>query len=99
MYNNQYAGNAQRKKSNMIAVTGLWRRRSKKGTEFYAGTIDFGKVEEAYKLGYSAVLIFEKREKQKQNDPDYILYLAEKSERKQSSSFGQGQPSSSSWNG
>ncbi len=55
----------EKKRDNLIKLSGLWKKTGKSGVYFQG------------KLGYSAnILIFENQYKSSEQDPDYILYLA-----------------------
>jgi hypothetical protein len=50
----------------MIKVTGLWRHKSAKGSEYLVG-----------RLAGAKVLIFENRDRQSEDDPTHHLFFAE----------------------
>jgi len=52
--------------SNLIRLTGLWKGRSKKGTDYLSGSVSPS----------SKLLIFPNSSKSKESDPDYVAYLA-----------------------
>jgi uncharacterized protein (DUF736 family) len=54
-------------KKPMIEVTGLWEKRDKNGNTFFTGS-----------LGGVSVMIFKNSKKQKENQPDWRVYFAEK---------------------
>jgi PhoPQ-activated pathogenicity-related protein len=51
----------------MIKVTGLWKQQDKNGVTYFSGN-----------FGDARVLIFVNRYKDKPNQPDYIMYLADR---------------------
>lgn len=54
----------EKKRDNLIKLSGLWEKKGKKGVYFKG------------KLGYLDLLIFKNQYKSSVQDPDYILYLA-----------------------
>ena len=51
--------------SDMVKVTGLWENETSRGDKYFSGSI-----------GGAKVLIFKNGYKDKENQPDYILYFA-----------------------
>lgn len=51
--------------NNMIMLTGLWLKKSKKGVSYMSGT-----------MGVNRVLLYKNTNKTKDSAPDYFLYLA-----------------------
>jgi hypothetical protein len=51
----------------LIPLTGLWENTSKNGVRYFSGV-----------LGRAKVLLLPNKEKQAENDPDFILYMAER---------------------
>lgn len=65
--------------SDLIPLTGLWLN-EKNGEKYFSGT-----------LGNAKVLIFKNKHKEKENQPDYQMYLAPKQrEGSQNTQGGQG---------
>ena len=58
----------------MVKITGLWENTGKDGSKYLGGT-----------MGVAKVFIFKNNHKQKENDPDYNLYVAKKQERNRDS--------------
>lgn len=59
-----------------IKLTGLWEKLDKKGTTFFTGNLGSGKI-----------LIYKNSYKTKENQPDYIVYLAEIRKKEDGQSF------------
>jgi hypothetical protein len=59
-------------------IGALWKKKDKKGKDYFSGTIELGA------LGEIRVMVFENEPKQEQNHPDWTIHLAtdEKEERK-----------------
>ena len=51
-------------------IGALWKKKDKKGKEFYSGNIELGA------LGDIRVMVFENEPKQEDNHPDWIIHLA-----------------------
>ena len=51
-------------KSEMIPITGLWLNESKNGEKYFSGY-----------MGSAKVLIFKNKFKERENQPDYVLYV------------------------
>jgi len=64
------AGNERQ--SNMAMITGLWENTAKSGITYLRGN-----------MGYANILIFENRKKERDQDPDYYLFVAPKEEREE----------------
>ena len=54
----------------MIKLTGLWENTTKRGETYFKGN-----------LGSGQVLVFKNKYKKGENDPDYVMYLAEKEKK------------------
>jgi len=67
----------------MIPLTGLWEGTDKNQNKFFSGN-----------LGNARVMVFKNTKKEKDNQPDYIVYLDEK-KKKEESSQESAQPASS----
>ena len=57
--------------SEMIKITGLWKGKDKNGSTFMSGT-----------MGGVKVLIFANKYKEEDKHPDYIMYFAQKEDKK-----------------
>ena len=55
-----------------IFLTGLWQRTSQRGQEYLTG-----------QLGQGTVLVFRNGHKDRDDDPDFVVYLASKVRREQ----------------
>ncbi len=58
----------------MIKITGLWKGKDKKGNPYFSGY-----------MGNAKVLIFKNTYKEKDNQPDYNMFIAPKKEQAQGS--------------
>lgn len=56
---------------NKVRLGGLWSHESKRGYQYLSGN-----------LGQGRLLIFPNNHKRGENDPDYILYVAQKPKKK-----------------
>lgn len=58
--------------NSMVKITGLWRKETEKGVHFSGP------------FGYSAnLLLFKNQYKKSEKDPDLVLYIAPKAEKKE----------------
>ena len=57
--------------SEMIKITGLWKGKDKNGKTYFSGT-----------MGGAKVLIFANNYKEEDKHPDYIMYFAQKEDKK-----------------
>lgn len=56
--------------SNLIRLGGLWLNESKNGEKYFSGG-----------LGNGRLLVFRNKHKEKDSDPDYVLYIAPKQQQ------------------
>jgi len=60
----------------MDRIGGLWLKTSKKGTKFFSGSITLDDVK-------TSILVFKNNKKEKENSPDYQIFLPDKREKPQ----------------
>lgn len=60
-------------KSDIIKITGLWKKRSKKGQEYLTGS--FGP--------FSKVMILKNNDRKTENEPEYFICIAPKAKREE----------------
>ena len=59
--------------SDLIKVGGLWKNKDKNGNDYFSGNFTYG----------TKLLVMTNSYKDKENDPDYMVYIAQK-EKKES---------------
>jgi len=57
--------------NNRIKIGGLWKNTDKNGNEYFSGGLN----------AFNNILIFANTYKEKQTDPDFIMYIAEKEKK------------------
>ena len=67
--------NPQKEKEKMVEVAAFWRRTSKNGKKYLAGTMKTENIPETFGEKVKVVM-FDNKSKEKENQPDFYLYLS-----------------------
>ena len=65
--------------SDLLKICGVWKNKDKNGNEYFSGNYTYG----------TKLLIMHNSFKEKNSDPDYIVYLAPKKSKREEDSDGQ----------
>lgn len=65
--------------SDLLKMCGVWKNKDKNGNEYFSGNYTYG----------TKLLIMHNSYKEKNSDPDYIVYLAPKKSKREEDSDGQ----------
>tara|TARA_Y100001949_G_C15888962_1_gene287252 strand:- start:281 stop:511 length:231 start_codon:yes stop_codon:yes gene_type:complete len=65
--------------SDLLKICGVWKNKDKNGNEYFSGNYTYG----------TKLLIMHNSYKEKNSDPDYIVYLAPKKSKREEDSDGQ----------
>ena len=57
--------------SDLIKVGGLWKNKDKNGNDYFSGNFTYG----------TKLLVMTNSYKDKENDPDYMVYIAQKEKK------------------
>jgi len=65
--------------SDLLKICGVWKNKDKNGNEYFSGNYTYG----------TKLLIMHNSYKEKNSDPDYIVYLAPKKSKREEDSDSQ----------